>query len=144
MLRRKGCFVLSDPADVRIPIVEEKAHLSKRNIETERVRVRTIVDTHDALVSDTLAIEAIEIERRPADRPVPAAPPPRQQGDETIISVVEERLVVTKQLYVVEEVVVRRSATQQSVSAPVTLRAMRAVVEREPVTHQSITQQEDH
>lgn len=127
---------MTAPADVRIPIVEEQAHVAKRIVETEHVRVRTIVDTHEALVTDTLTVEALEVERRQVERPVPAAPAPRQEGDATVISIVEERLVITRQLYVIEEVVVRRIATQEPVSAPVTLRTMRAVVERDPAPHQ--------
>ena len=127
---------MSDASDLHIPIVAEEAHVGKRMVETERVRVRTVVDAHEHLFSDTLSIEALEIHRRPVERAVAVAPPPREEGDATVISLVEERLVVTRQLYVVEELVVRRVATQQPVSAPVTLRTMRAVVERTPVQEQ--------
>lgn len=124
---------MTDTADLRIPIVEEQAHVAKREIDTERVRVRTVVDTREELLTNTLAIEALEVERRPVDRAVDAAPAPRQEGDATIISLVEERLIVTKQLFVVEEVLVRRVATREPVSAAVTLRATRALVERDVV-----------
>ena len=49
---------------------------------------------------------------------------------------VEERLVVTRQLFGIEEVIVRRVASHEPVSVPVTLRTMRAVVERDPVQQQ--------
>ena len=129
---------MSGPADLRIPIVEEQAHVAKRMVEGERVSVRTEVHTREELVTGTLTVEALDVERRPVERAVSAAPPPREEGDATIISIVEERLVVSKQLYVVEEVIVRRIASQEPVSAPVTLRAMRAVVEHDPAPHQEI------
>ncbi len=122
----------------RIPIVEEQLHVAKRRVDRERVRVRTAVDTRDVLVNDTLDVEALEIERRPVDRAVEAAPAPREEADTLVISIVEERLV--KQLFVVEEIVVRRVHTAEPITATVPLRRMRATVERDDLSHQ----QEDH
>lgn len=130
---------MNDTTGLRMPIVAEEVHVARRSVETERVRVRTVVDTREQLVTDTRAVEAIEVERRPVERAVTEAPPPRQEGDATVISLVEERLVVTRQLYVVEEVIVRRVASSEPISVPVTLRTMRAVVERDP-----LHQQEEH
>lgn len=115
--------------DVRIPIIEEEAHVTKRAVPTERVRVRTVVDTDDRVIEDTLRYEALHVERRAVERQVDAAPPPREEGDTTIISLVEERLVVQRMLFVVEEVVIRRSSTAEHVEFPVTLRSTRAVVD---------------
>ena len=70
---------MSGPADLRIPIVEEQAHVARRAVETGRVRVRTEVDLHEELVTATLAVEALEVERRPVERAVPTAPPPRRR-----------------------------------------------------------------
>ncbi len=131
---------MSDRRDQRIPIVEERPVVAKREVPVERVRVRTAVDTREALVEGNLQLEALEVERRPAERPVDAVPPPREEGDATIISIVEERAVVTKQLFVVEELVIRRRATAEPFSVPVTLRRTRAEVERVAVPQ---SQQED-
>ena len=117
-------------ADTVIPIVDEQVHVTKHAVPTDRVRVRTTVDTHDRLIEDTLRYEALHVERRAVERQVDAAPPPREEGDTTIISLVEERLVVNRLLFVVEEVVIRRSATSEHVEVPVTLRSTRAVVDR--------------
>lgn len=127
-------------ADTVIPIVEETAHLTKRRVDTDRVRVRTVVDTRDELVADTLHYDTLDVERRATERQVDAPPPPREEGDTTIISLVEERLIVSRALFVVEEVVVRRTARTERMEVPVTLRSTRAVVDRDPVTHQ----QEDY
>ena len=131
---------MNDGADLRIPIVEEEAVVSKRAVPVERVRVQTAVETRDTIVADELRTEALEIERRPVERPVAAPPPVREEGDATIISIVEERAVVTKQLFVVEELVVRRRAAAEPFSIPVTLRRTTAHVERQPIS----PQQEDH
>lgn len=119
--------------DVVIPIVEESLHVTKRAVPTDLVRVRTVTDTREELVSDTLQHEALHVERRAVDRQVDAPPPPREEGDSTIISLVEERLLVTRALFVVEEVVIRRTAHTEHVEVPVTLRTTRAVVEHTPV-----------
>ncbi|HEX8556025.1 MAG TPA: YsnF/AvaK domain-containing protein [Sphingomonas sp.] len=122
-------------ADV-IPIIEENLHLSKRRVETDRVRVRTVVDTREELVADTLQYETLDVERRTVERQVDAPPPPREEGDTTIISLVEERLVVSRALFVVEEVIIRRTAQSERMEVPVTLRTTRAVVDHQPITHQ--------
>ena len=124
------------------PSSRKRRVIAKRERPSERVRVRTSGETRDALVTDELRIKALEIERRPVERPVPAAPPPRQEGDATIISIVEERSVITKQLFVVEEVIVRRQTARQTFSVPVQLRRTRADVER-ATTEPAPSQQQD-
>lgn len=119
-----------------IPIVEERAQITKRRVDTDHVRVRTVVDTHEELVADTLHYDTLDVERRRVERQVDAPPPPREDGDTTIISLVEERLIVSRALFVVEEVVVRRTARTERIEVPVTLRSTRAVVDHHPVTDQ--------
>ena len=117
------------PDAALIPLVEEQVQITKRAVETGRVRVRTVVDTRQALVSETLERQALSVERRILDREVDAPPPIRQEGDATILSIVEERLIVTKALFLVEEVVIRRTSDTEPVEIPVTLRSTSAVVE---------------
>lgn len=124
----------------RIQIVEERAHVAKREVETGRVRVSTVVDVRDEIISASLAREALTVERRAVEREVSVAPPPREEGDATIISIVEERAVVTKTLFVVEELIVRRTTVTDAIEIPVSLRAMRAVVEQDA----SISNEERH
>ena len=97
-----------DDLGAPIPIIEESVTIGKTVVQTDAVRVRTFVDEHSVMVEDTL----------------------RREGLTTIISLVEERVVVEKRLFVVEEVHVTRARTQEHVAIPVTLRAMRAEVER--------------
>lgn len=127
-----------------IPLVAELAHIGKRQIETDRVRVRTRVETVDTQLQDQVAHQALSVERRPVERAVDVAPPPREEGDATIISLVEERLVVSRQLFVVEEVVMRRTTAYEPVTMPVQLRRMRADVEHPDPQTPFSSQQEEH
>lgn len=114
-----------------IPLVEERLHIGKVQAETDRIRVRTVVDEHTVDVRDTVERGTLEVERVPMQREVSEAPPSREEDGVLIVPVVEERLVVEKRLFVVEEVRIRRTTTTESVSLPTTLRTMRAVVERD-------------
>ncbi|WP_267382451.1 MULTISPECIES: YsnF/AvaK domain-containing protein [unclassified Sphingomonas] len=129
---------MPEPDDLTqiIPTVEESVTVDKVVVQTDAVRVRTLVEETDVLVEDVVDREALKIKRVRLDQPVTVAPPPREEGDTTIISLIEERLVVEKRLFVVEEIHVTREKTQERVTIPVTLRAVRATVERpsEPST----------
>lgn len=114
-----------------IPIVAEVATVSTRKVETDRVRVRTVVEEKPADVVARLARDELLVERRPVEREVAAPPAPYEEGDTLIVSVVEERLVVEKRLFVIEELVVRRVTHTEDVHTPTTLKTMRAVVEQD-------------
>jgi len=114
-----------------VALSEEQLLVRKRQVETDRVRVRTLVDERDVMVEETLNRGVVSVERVAVDREVPSAPPPREEGDVLVISMVEERAVVEKRLFVVEELRVRRTTVAEHVSLPTTLRSMRAVVERD-------------
>ena len=120
----------SDPAELRLPVMEEQVTIERRAVETDRVRVRTVVDVDEVLVEESVRTGSLTVERLTVDRAVAGAPAPRQDGDTTIFSIVEERLVVEKRLFVVEEVRVTRSSRDDAVTTPVSLRRMRAVIER--------------
>ena len=120
-----------DRAEERVALVEEQISVAKREVETERVRVRTVVDAEQVLVEEMLSTGHLEVTRVAVDREVASAPSPRQDGDTLVIPIVEERLVVEKRLFVVEELRVTRSSRDEAVSVPVSLRRMRAVIERD-------------
>lgn len=116
-----------------LPLVEEQLSVTKREVVTGKVRVRTVTDTRQELVRQELRGEDIEVERLPVDRYVDegAAPPQvRTEGDVTVVPIVEEVLVVEKRLLIKEELRIRRVATTELAEVPVTLRKQRAVVER--------------
>ncbi len=116
---------------VAIPLVEERVTVGKRVVETGEVRVRTVIEERSELAGADLLREKVAVERVPRNEEVAAVPPVREENGVTIVPVVEERLVVEKKLFLVEEIrLVRRSVTER-LEMPVTLRAQRAVVERE-------------
>lgn len=81
-----------------IPLVEEVLHLSKRTVETGRVRVSLITETVEETLRETLRSRRTEIGRVPVGREVKEVPATRQEGDVMIVSVVEEELVVVRRL----------------------------------------------
>lgn len=120
----------------RLPLLAETLVVGKRVVDTGTVRVRTVVDTTDAWVRETLRRDKVEITRVPIDRQVAVAPPDRIEGDTTIVSIVEEVIVVEKRLMLREEVHMRHLRDAVPVEQAVPLRTMRAVVERETLTGQ--------
>ncbi len=113
-----------------LPVFEEVATVSTRDVVTGRLRVSTHTDTVTEMARSVLDGEDVDVTRVPVGTPVDAAPPVRTEGDVTIIPVLEEVLVVEKRLVLKEEVHVRRRATRDVIETPVTLRRQRVVVER--------------
>lgn len=114
----------------RLPIVEETVSIEKRVVETERVRVRTVVDEEDVLLRASLERGFVEVERVAIGREVDAAPPVREEEGVLVVPVIEERLVVEKRLFLVEEIRLHRTSATIPVEVPTTRRVMRAEVER--------------
>lgn len=119
-----------DRGELRVPVVEEELHVGRREVETDRVRVRTRVDAREVMIEEQLETGRLDVRRVPAEREVEAAPPSRWDGDVLIVPLVEERLVVEKRLFVTEELHIRRVAEREDVRIPATVRALRAEVER--------------
>jgi len=116
-----------------LPIVEETLHVSKREVVTGRVRVRTVTDLSEERVRQELSGQHVEVERVPVDVLIErdAAPPePRTEGDVTIVPILEEVLVVEKRLLLKEElrITCHRTTTVTEVAVP--LRKQRAEIER--------------
>ena len=116
--------------EVRVPIVEEQVTVGKREVETGRVRVHTVVDEEKLNLTELLERDVVEIERVPVGKEVAQAPLPFEEGDVLVIPVIEERLIVEKRLVVVEEVRVRRRQERAPANIPVTRRVMHAEIER--------------
>jgi len=112
-----------------IPVVEEQLKVDRREVETGRVRVRTVPEERTILASERLLRTDVAVERVPVDEEVEAVPPIREDGETVIVPVVEERLV--KRLFLVEEVRLTRRASTEQFEQPVQLRSQRVAVERE-------------
>src|SRR4051812_38328930 len=115
---------------VTLPVIEERAVVRKRRKVTGAVRVRTEVKTAEEVVDAPLAVERVEVERRPLDRWLDAPVPVRQEGDTTVITLHEEVVVVEKRLRATEEVRIPRRPSTRHAEQRVTLRREEAVVER--------------
>jgi stress response protein YsnF len=122
--------------DIRIPIVEEEAIVSKHSVDTERVSVRTSSEEQHVVICEEVRREHVEITRVAKDEEVAEAPSIRIEGDVTIVPVLEERIVVSKRLFLVEELHLRRAVDHQTVELPTTLRRTRVDVEREDLEEQ--------
>lgn len=122
-----------DP-DAPIPLIEETVSISKRQVETGRVRVGLHTESNEVEVHTSLLDQHVDVTRVPIGREVTEIPPVREEGDVTIYPVLEEVAVVEKRLVLKEEVHVRRIRSETEFSQPVTLRRQRAGIERVPST----------
>lgn len=119
---------------VTIPIAHEELRVSKREVETGRVRVRTLIDERHELVREDLSRTSVEVEHLPINREIDTVPAPRFEGETYIIPVVEEVLYVRKALVLTEEIRLHRRTSTEKVEQTVTVRSQRAVVEREELS----------
>ena len=113
-----------------IPLAEERVSVTKREVETGRLRVQVSVEERQEAVPVELSHDEVEVERVPVNRAVSHLPSVRLEGSTTIIPVVEEVVVVEKRLILVEEIHVRRKSVAETRQIPVTLRFEQVRVER--------------
>lgn len=106
-----------------IPLVEERVSVTKREVETGRLRIQVSVEERQEGVPVELSHDEVEIERVPVNKAVSQLPSVRVEGSTTVIPVVEEIVVVEKRLVVVEEIHVRRKSRSETKEMPVTLRS---------------------
>jgi len=116
-----------------LQLLAEEAHVSRRTVETGRVRVATVTHTRDHLVDEWLARTNVEVERVPVGRVVDTIPPVGGDADHTIIPIVEETVVVERKLVLKEELHIRRKRTTERYQETVKLRHQTAEVTRVPV-----------
>lgn len=101
-----------------------------RRAGTVRVRKHVVEGSEQAEV--TLRHDELDIERRPADRPLATGEPPvTERGDTTVVLVVEERLELRKIPWVVEELHVRRRLVSEQQRVSETVRKERFDIETE-------------
>ncbi len=121
--------------EVVIPLAEEAVTVSKREVETGRVRVALTTDTETVIAREVLRGRRVEVERVPVGRTLAegeAPPQSREEGDTLVIPVFEEVAVVVKRLVLREEVRLRFLPTEQPFGETVEVRRQRAAVERAP------------
>jgi uncharacterized protein (TIGR02271 family) len=115
-----------------IPLAAEEVAVSKRAVETGRVRVARVTHEREQTIDELLTSVAVDVSRTPIGQPVDTIPSVREEGDTIVIPVVEEVLVVERRLFLKEEVRVRRVRTTEQHRETVMLRHQEAVVTRLP------------
>lgn len=118
---------LGEP-NTRVPLVEEEIAVSKRRVDTGYVRLTTHVEKHRERIEEMLRHTDVEIDRVRVDRLVDEVPTVRMEGDTLVYPIVEE--VIVKQLVLREEVRVTPRQRSEPFTQNVTLRSVRAEVER--------------
>jgi uncharacterized protein (TIGR02271 family) len=115
--------------DVRVPIVEERLAVGKRQINLGDILVHKSVDTAEERRALPITRDDVQVERVPVNRTVAAPETPRQDGEWFVIPVMEEVLVVQKQLVVTEEIRIRRQPVTEQREVRETVRHERVTVE---------------
>lgn len=120
----------TDDVVATIPLVEERLKVSKREVETGRVRVHVNVEERRETLTEQLSRDDVEVERIARNVRVSEIPNVRLEGGVTIVPVVEEVMIVEKALVLVEEIHIRRRTVSETVEVPVTIKSERARIER--------------
>lgn len=131
-LDTKTPLVSDEDSELIVPLHVEEASVSKRQVETGRVRVSTVTRLHEQLVEELLQREEVQIERKAVNKPITTAPPVREEGDTIVVPVVEEVVVIERRLMLKEEIYIRRVRGTEQFKQTVTLRKQEALVERSP------------
>jgi uncharacterized protein (TIGR02271 family) len=113
-----------------MPVVREEVKISKRQVETGRVRITKHVQERQQPVEAELLRQEVEVQRIPVNRVLDAPAKVREEGDVLVIPILEE--VVEKRWLLKEEVRVRRRSVQTTHRDRVVLRTEMVSVEREP------------
>lgn len=124
------------PGERVIPLFEEKAEITKKLIETAKVRIQRSTETFNQTVSLPLTSTTWDIEHIPIGQLLTNRPEVRQEGEVTIYPLVEERFVAKREYFLIEEVHVRRTAKTTEQTATLELHRDVLSVEREALTNE--------
>jgi uncharacterized protein (TIGR02271 family) len=116
-----------------IPVTEEVPVISKRTVETGRLRVDRRVSEHDVVLDEPLLRHEVQIERISIGRDVPAGEPLpqiRYEGETMIVPVLEELPVVIKRIVLTEEIRITRVSREFRDPQNVKVRVEEVSVER--------------
>jgi uncharacterized protein (TIGR02271 family) len=115
-----------DSDTARLERVEERLVADVNTVESGRVRMSKRVIEEPESLEVKLRHDEIDVERRPADRPLQAGEEPvADRGEETVVLVIEERLEVRKVAWVVEEIHLRRRLVTEKSQVTDTVRKER-------------------
>ncbi len=109
------------PDEARIPVVEERLSVGKREIAHGRVRIRSYVVETPVQEQVILHQEHVDVQRRTVDRPTGADAALFQERTIKATETAEEA-VISKEARVKEELVVRKTADEQTQTVTDTVR----------------------
>jgi uncharacterized protein (TIGR02271 family) len=123
--------VQNSPESSSIPIIEEKAIIEKKVVETGKVNISKVVYEDVDRFTIPTTEEHISVERISKNTIVDVAPPAvRYEGDVMIVSVLKEVAVVEKKIMLVEELRVTKTKIEKTETQDITLKREDVQVER--------------
>ncbi|HLL91068.1 MAG TPA: YsnF/AvaK domain-containing protein, partial [Tepidisphaeraceae bacterium] len=122
---------------VVVPLVEEQLDVTKRTVETGRVRIVKSVREEVETIDRPLMREEVTVDRVPVGRFVDGPVPTRMDGETMIVPILEEVVVIEKRVMLKEELHIRKRAREHHAPQDVTLRVEEARVERVPAARDS-------
>jgi len=117
-------------AEMVVPALEERLEVTKREVETGRIRITKTVETSDSVIDEPLFQERYDVERVSINRILSEPAEPRYEEDTLVLPVMEEVLVVEKRLVLREEVRVTRTRQEVRDAQQHTVRREHLNVER--------------
>jgi stress response protein YsnF len=118
--------------ETRIPVVEERLVVGKREVERGGLRVRSYVRETPVQEQVSLHEEHVEIERRPVNERLTGAATAEFRDREIEMTERAEVPVVAKESRIIEEVVVRKEESDRTEEIEDTVRRTEVDVERLP------------
>ncbi len=116
---------------ITIPVLEEQLKISKRLIETARVKLSKTVNERTETLEVPLKEDEIVIKRVPKNELIETMPAAsRYEGDVMIIPVLKEVAVIEKRIMLVEEIHVSKKQIEKTETREVTLRKEEVKVTR--------------
>jgi uncharacterized protein (TIGR02271 family) len=117
----------------KVPVVEERLNVGKREVRSGGVRVYTHMTERPVSEDVTLRQESVNVQRRPVDRPVSEGDLRNAQQGRTIeVTESREVPVVEKQARVVEEISVEKNVQQRQQTVRDTVKHTDVRVEKMP------------
>src|SRR5215213_3225594 len=113
---------VAEGGEARIPVIEEELRVGKREVEGGGVRVRTRVVERPVEEAVRLREERVNVERRPANRPVTEADINAFREGQFELREHGEEVVVDKQARVVEEVAINKEVGERTETVRDTVR----------------------
>ncbi len=115
-----------------VPVVEEKLQVGKRKVEGGGIRVTSHVKKQPVEKEVMVRDETVNVDRRPADRPVTDADKSAMRDKTYEVHEVDEEPVVNKEAHVTEEVRINKDVERHTETVKDTVRRTDVDVEKDP------------